>query len=159
MLVELLSTPERMATLLEGMAALAFMTVRVIASIKSCFQFGIAENLVCLIDRGHLLLSVFFRDARTDCFIRVVLSGLLPVSRFDLQFVRILRHAKNFIIILLLAAFQCYLRFPNLPLNMLIARVVFISKVESMYACFVIFGIRRLLGLPKQSMQRVRVQF
>lgn len=80
--------------------------VGVVASVKAGAQLRVTEDLVGLVDGGHLLLGLLLGHALLDGLVRVELLRGLAVSRLDLPVVRVIGHAEDLVVVLGLAALQ-----------------------------------------------------
>lgn len=66
---EWMTTTEGVALSLEGVWSL--LRVGIIATVETGTQLGVAQNFICLVDAGHLLLGLFLRDTLFGGLIRV----------------------------------------------------------------------------------------
>lgn len=93
---------------LEGV--LLLVGVGVVAAVEAGAQLRVAEDLVRLVDAGHLLLGILLAEPVLHRLVRVVDLGRLAVRRLDLPLVRVARHAQHLVVVLGLAALQRDLR-------------------------------------------------
>lgn len=94
----------------EGVALLLLVGVGVVAHVEAAAELGVGQDLVGLVDGGHLLLGVLLGDPLLGGLVRVVLLGQLAVGALDLALVGIPRHPEHLVVVLGLAPLELDLR-------------------------------------------------
>lgn len=90
--------------------ALLLVGVGVVAHVEAAAELGVGEDLVGLVDGGHLLLGVLLGQPLLSGLVRVVLLGQLAVGALDLALVGVAPHSDHLVVVLVLAALELHLR-------------------------------------------------
>lgn len=148
---------ERVAV--EGVPLL-LLRVGVVAAVETRPELGVAEDLVRLVDGGHLLLRLLFGEAALVGLVRVVQLGQLAVGRLDLPLVGVARHAQHLVVVLGLAALELNAGLLEQLLDQVAPfRGQLRRLLERPDGGLVVLGLFLRLGLVQETVHRVLVQF
>lgn len=133
-----------------------FLTVRIIPPIEAGAQLRVAEDFVRLVDLGHFLLGLFFRDALGDGFVRVELFGEGAVLAFDGAIVGVVGDVEHLVVVFGFGSFELHLSFLEELADSVGGGVMFMCFVEGLDACFVLPGVELALSEGEEGGERVR---
>lgn len=152
---EWLTTTEWIA--LERVSSL--LRVGVVSAIEPGSQFWVTEDLVRLINGGHLLLCLLLGDALLHSLVRVELLCRLAVGGLDLSFVSVAGNTEDLVVVLGLAALQSNLCLVEERVDLvLLIRPLLGGSLEEVNGLLVILFLEERLATVEKTPEGISIQ-
>lgn len=118
--------------------ALLLLAVGIVAAVEAGAEFGVAEDLVSLVDVGHFLLGLLLGHALRGGLVRVELFRHGAVLALDRALVGVVVHVEHLVVVLRLGPLQLYVRGLQHLRDFICGRVVFFGLIEGLDRGFVL---------------------
>lgn len=138
----------------EGLA-LVVLAVGVIAAVEAGAEFGVAQDLVGLVDLGHFLLGLLLGHALGGGLVRVELLRHGAVLALDGALVGVVVHVEHLVVVLGLGPLQQHVRVLQHLRDLTCRRVVLFGVVEGLDRVFVLGRIELSLRFGEETGERV----